>query len=189
MSSQEATIATDAGFTVTVVDDATWGGMTAAQFGAYDLLIAGDPTCGTLPPGLVSSAPVYGSVVLGTAGGRTSAGNRIVVGTDPVYHDTAPNVARGAIIHDGIAFAGAQSGTTGMYFDATCGAEDGSPADVLSVVDALSAGSGSWTIDAIPPCGGSVCADRVEPVVYGPDDGITAGLGLLGTRVVPDVQD
>ena len=123
--SQEEAIATTAGFTVTVVSDATWGAMTAAQFGAYDLLIAGDPTCGTLPPGLISSASVYGPVVLGHAGGRTSAGNRIVVGTDPVFHDggdyTSPG-ARGTIIREGIAYAGSKAGTTGMYFDSTCAA-------------------------------------------------------------------
>ena len=54
-SSVEATIAAAQGFAVTVVSDATWGGYTATDFGGYDLLIAGDPTCGSLPPGLVSS--------------------------------------------------------------------------------------------------------------------------------------
>ena len=104
--------------------------MTAAEFGQYDLLIAGDPTCGALPPGLVSSAPVYGPVVLGLAGGRTSAGNRIVVGTDPVFHDGGDYTsgrARGTIIREGIAYAGSQPGRTGMYFDATCAANYTSP--------------------------------------------------------------
>ncbi len=73
-SSQEEAVATAAGFAVDVVTDATWGAMTATDFGQYDLLIAGDPLCGILPPGLISSAPVYGPVVLGLAGGRTSAG-------------------------------------------------------------------------------------------------------------------
>ena len=159
--SQEATIAVAAGFEVTVVSDTTWGGMTAADFAAYDLLIAGDPTCGTLPPGLISSASTYGSVVMGTAGGRTSAGNRIVVGTDPVYHDGGDYTsagARGTIIRDGIAFAGSRPGATGMYFDATCSGSQSAP-----ILDALSAGSGAWTIDAAPPCGGSVSLIASNP--------------------------
>jgi hypothetical protein len=156
--SQEEAIATTAGFAVTVVSDATWGAMTASDFGQYDLLIAGDPTCGSLPPGLVSSASVYGPVVLGLAGGRTSAGNRIVVGTDPVFHDggdyTSPG-ARGTIIREGIAYAGSHPGTTGMYFDATCSDGFGA-AGTLAILTAISAGGPAWTIDGTPPCGGSV---------------------------------
>ena len=165
--SQEEQIATAAGFVVTVVTDATWGAMTAAQFGAYDLLIAGDPNCGVLPAGLISSASVYGPVVLGLAGGRTSAGNRIVVGTDPVLHDagdfTTPG-ARGTIIREGIGYAGSQPGTTGMYFDSTCGANYSSQsAETLAILEALSAGAGAWTIDADPPCGGSVSLIASNP--------------------------
>jgi hypothetical protein len=162
--SQEEQIATAAGFAVTVVSDAAWGAMTAAQFGAYDLLIAGDPTCGDLPAGLISSAPVYGPVVMGLAGGRTEAGNRIVVGTDPVFHDSgdfsSPG-ARGTIIREGIAYAGSHVGTTGMYFDPTCSA-DFQSADTLSILNALSSGSGAWTVDGTP-CGGSVSLIASNP--------------------------
>jgi hypothetical protein len=166
-SSQEAQIATAKGFAVTVVSDATWATMTQADFGQYDLLIAGDPTCSVLPPGLAASTAVYGPVVLGHAGGRTQAGNRIVVGTDPVLHDggdyTSPG-ARGTIIRDGIGFAGAQPGRTGMYFDATCGANYfGQTAETLAIVNALSEGSGAWTIDATPPCGGAVSLIASNP--------------------------
>jgi hypothetical protein len=164
--SQEEAIATALGFAVTVVSDATWGAMTASDFGQYDLLIAGDPTCGTLPPGLGSSASVYGPVVLGLAGGRTEAGNRIVVGTDPVYHDggdyTSPG-ARGTIIREGIAYAGSQPGRTGMYFDSTCAGPYGQSAEILAILEALSAGGGAWTIDASPPCGGSVSLIASNP--------------------------
>ena len=167
LSSQEAMTATAQGFAVTVVSDATWGGMSAAAFGAYDVLIAGDPYCGTLPPGLVSSASVYGPVVLGLAGGRTLAGNRVVVGTDPVLHDsgdyTSPG-ARGTIIREGIGFAGAQPGRTGMYFDTTCAANYyGQSVETLAILAAISAGVGSWTIDAGPPCGGSVSLIASNP--------------------------
>jgi HYR domain len=163
--SVEEQFATAQGYTVTVVSDAVWGAMTAAQFGSYDLLIAGDPDCGTLPPGLVASASVFGPVVLGTAGGRTLAGNRVVVGTDPVLHSGA-NVSspRAIVINDGIAFAGKQPGRTGFYFDTTCAANYyGQSAETLSILAAISAGAGSWTIDAFPPCGGSVSLIASEP--------------------------
>jgi hypothetical protein len=163
--SQEEQIATGLGFAVTVVDDATWAAMSAADFGQYDLLIAGDPTCGVLPAGLVSSASVFGPVVLGTAGGRTQAGNRAIVGTDPALHDGGDYTsARGTIIREGIAYAGSQPGRTGMYFDTTCAANYyGQSAETLTVINAISAGSGTWTIDADPPCGGSVSLIASNP--------------------------
>jgi len=167
VTSEEAQIAMAQGYAVSVVTDSAWGAMTASQFGSYDLLIAGDPNCGTLPPGLVSSAPVYGPVVLGTSGGRTAAGNRVLVGTDPALHDydgySAPN-ARGTIIRTGIAFAGKQPGTTGMYFDSSCGANYyGQSTQTLSILNALSSGSGTWTINSSPPCGGSVSLFASNP--------------------------
>ena len=144
--SQEEDIATDLGYDVTVVSDAVWASMTAADFGQYDLLIAGDPFCGSLPPGLISSAPVYGSVVLGAAGGRTLAGNRIVVGTDPVLHDGGDHEspgARGTIIREGIGFAGSRPGTTGMYFGSTYVANYyGQSAETLAILAAISSGQG-----------------------------------------------
>jgi hypothetical protein len=156
-NSLEEQAAVAAGFTVTIVTDTAWGAMTAAQFGQYDLLIAGDPTCGAFPPGLIASAPVWGPVVLGTAGGRTLAGNRVVIGTDPVFHFGTGQA--GVLITEGIAFAGKQPGRTGMYLDTTCAAEySGQSAQTLALVTAISspAASGAWTVDAAPPCGGAV---------------------------------
>jgi hypothetical protein len=165
-ASQEANIAGKAGFEVTVVSDATWAAMTAAEFGQYELLIAGDPTCSTLPPGISSSASVYGPVVMGTAGGRTASGNRTIVGTDPVYHDggsfEAPG-ARGTIIREGIDFAGKILGRTGMYFDATCAGPYGQSAQILEVLNSITASSPAWTVDALPPCGGNVSLIAANP--------------------------
>jgi len=164
--SQEAMIAAKQGFEVNVVSDATWGSMTQAEFGEYQVLIAGDPTCSTLPPGLIASASTYGPVVLGLAGGRTSAGNRVIVGTDPVFHDggsfEAPG-ARGTIIREGIGFASAQSGSTGMYYDASCAGEISQAPQVLEIATALNGGPGSWTIDSEPPCGGNVSLIASNP--------------------------
>ena len=164
-SSQEAMIATAYGYDVTIVSDATWGSMTQAEFGEYDVLIAGDGRT-TLPPGLISSASVYGPVVMGNAGGRTAAGNRVVVGTDPVGHDggdyTSPN-ARGTIIREGIGFAATQPGTTGMYFTAGYAGPYGQSAEAVAILDALSEGLGEWSLNANPPCGGSVSLIAANP--------------------------
>ena len=177
--SQEEQIATALGFAVTVVDDGTWSTLTAADFAQYDVLIAGDPSCGSLPPGLISSAGVFGPVVLGLAGGRTLAGNRVLIGTDPVFHFTTGQAE--TLIRDGIAYAGSQPGATGMYFDATCAANYFTQsAETLAIVEALSAGTGSWTINADPPCGGSVSLIASNPSF---SDLTTAGLEGWGCSV------
>ena len=190
--SQEENFATTAGFTVTVVSDAAWAAMTAAQFGAYDLLIAGDPTCGFLAPGLLSSAATYGSVVMGTAGGRTVAGNRVLVGTDPVFHDSGggggDTFLRHTIIEEGIAFAGAQAqatNSTGMYFDASCAGI------TVPVLDALSApvSVGLWTINPSPPCGGSVSLIASNPSFAGLTTATLQGWGCSVHESFPTFRD
>lgn len=139
------------GFGVTVVDGATWDSMTAAQFASYQVLIVGDPACGTLPASVTSNASTWAPVVMGTSGGNTLPGNRVLIGTDPVYHEPSHSGAL-KLIKDGIAFAGALAGRTGIYLDSSC-ADNGS---LLSTLDMLSVGSGSWTENSSPPCGGSV---------------------------------
>jgi hypothetical protein len=159
--SQEEQIAATAGYTVTVVDDATWQAMTAADFGAYDLLIIGDPTCGGAPQQAAANAATWAPVVMGSAGGRTQAGNRIVVGTDPVYHDFGdPTGARATIIREGIGFAGAQTNTTGLYLCASCSGGNG---NVLTALTLLSTGAGTWTDNSSPPCGGAASLIASHP--------------------------
>jgi hypothetical protein len=99
---------------------------------------------------------------MGTAGGRTQAGNRILIGTDPVLHNFTQslNDPRAPIIREGIAFAGKQTGRTGLYFNTSCG---GASTNVLPALGLLSTGSGSWTVNAGPPCGGAVSLIASEP--------------------------
>ena len=75
-----------AGFTVTVVDGNTWQAMTSADFAKYQLLIIGDPTCGSVAPSVTDSASRWVPAVMGTGGGAAKVGNRTIVGTDPAYH-------------------------------------------------------------------------------------------------------
>ena len=163
-TSREAVAATAEGFTVTVVTDAVWDAMTAAQFGAFDLLIIGDPTCSNSSANAaISNSATWAPVVMGTAGGRTQAGNRILIGTDPVFHF---GQGGSALIPRGIRFAGAQTGRTGLYFTTSCTSSTFLPA-ILTTLDSLSTGTGTWTANNVPPCGGSVSLIASEPSFAG----------------------
>lgn len=98
------------GFAVTVVSGAAWSARSQADFGTYDVLIAGDSYCAGVAGSLTSTAATWEPVVMGTAGGRTLPGNRIVIGTDPVTHGADATNDRGRIHRTGIAFAGKQPG-------------------------------------------------------------------------------
>ena len=179
-SSQEAQAATAQGYVVTVVSNATWLAMTQAQFGTYDLLIIGDASCSGAPGNAAVNSAVWAPVVMGTAGGRTSAGNRILIGTDPVFHDGGVNTLRGTIIRTGIRFAGKQPGRTGLYFCASC---SNSNAAILTALSRLSTGTGAWTVNGAPPCGGSVSLIATEPAFVTPDLLTTASLQGWGCSV------
>jgi hypothetical protein len=148
-SSKEYTSLVSLGFTPTVVTEAHWNAMTASQFGAYQVLVIGDPTCNTVTGN--TNRAVWTSVVMGHAGGRTQPGNRVVIGTDPVYHGPShPGAYK--LITDGLRWAGALSGRTGVYYDVSC-ENDG---HVENVLNRLSAGVGTWTDNPSPPCGSGV---------------------------------
>jgi hypothetical protein len=51
-----------------------------------------------------------------------SGGNKVLIATDPTNHNTGPSGSqRGDLLEkNGIAFAGAVSGATGAYVDASC---------------------------------------------------------------------
>jgi hypothetical protein len=123
--------AAQAGFAVTVVSDADWQSMTATQFAAYRLLIVGDPTClgGDNAAGAEPNAATWERVVM------ASSGNKVLIGTDPTYHyadGSAPNAP--VLERDGMAFAGAVPGATGLYLDLSCtfdGASSGTPVPIL----------------------------------------------------------
>lgn len=157
-SSPEAIRATNLGFTVTVVDDPTWAGMTAAQFADHQLIIVGDPTCSLLPEVVSQNAAALADAVMARASGNPKAGNRILIGTDPVFH-----LSQGGnkVVDAGIAFAGAQDGASGLYLDFTCLDEDydgnGIPDGQDKLLPLLSiAPTPVWTQNQGPPCGGDV---------------------------------
>jgi cysteine-rich repeat protein len=118
-TSVEATQAALLGLTPVVVDAATWGAMSTADFATYRALILGDPNCvtgtGPLAPA-EANRPVWSPAV---------TGNIITIGTDPVLHQAIPGAVN--LINKSIAYA-ADAATTGAviglscyYFDAVAG--------------------------------------------------------------------
>ncbi|HEV7586020.1 MAG TPA: hypothetical protein VGO14_09600 [Solirubrobacteraceae bacterium] len=131
--SLEQYAAEQAGFTVTVKSGPEWEAMTAPEFASYQVLIIGDPKCSQTAVSAVKSAHEWTPVVMGTSGLNPTVGNRAVVGTDPEYHYAAGGggarpsepgnpASAGAehLVQDGITFAGAVDGATGVYFDTSC---------------------------------------------------------------------
>jgi hypothetical protein len=158
-ASREAVRATALGFTVTVVDDSTWASMTAGQFADYQLVIVGDPTCGLLPQVVSQNAVALADAVMARGGGsvNTMAGNRLLIGTDPVFHFSQGG---NKLIDAGIDFAGVQEGATGLYLDFTCRDIDydsnGVPDGQDKLLPLLTIATPNWTQDQSPPCGGDV---------------------------------
>lgn len=171
------------GYNVTVVDDATWSSMTATQFAQYQVIIIGDPTCGsTVGPGntALNNASVWEPVVM------SSGGNKVLIGTDPTFHNTGPTGSqRGDLLEkNGIAFAGAVAGATGAYIDLSCTYDSTTPNTPVPILDGLSThGPGQFT--AVGEGFYSACATGVNIVAAsGPTTGLTdADLSNWGCSV------
>jgi Bacterial Ig-like domain (group 1) len=157
-ASAEATNAVGNGFEVTLVDDATWASMTAAQFSDYQLIVVGDPDA-SLPAVVSQNAVALADAVMARGGStNTKAGNRVLIGTDPVGH-----LSQGGdkLIAAAIDFAGVQDGATNLYLTFTNidpdydgnGIPDGQDKLLpLLTIDPAA----TWSQNQTPPCGGSV---------------------------------
>jgi hypothetical protein len=107
------------GWNVTVATASQWDAMTQTQFASYQLLVLGDPDCGAVSSisSAVSNESTWAPAVNGTI---------LMIGTDPVYHEqgdpssgqTTPDPAK--LLYQGLAYAGAQAGKTGLYLDLSC---------------------------------------------------------------------
>jgi hypothetical protein len=152
-SSLEAQQAGIAGFDVTVVSDADWLAMSAADFAAYQVLVIGDPTCGdTTSPGTTADTnkAVWQPVVMG------SGGNRVIIGTDPTYHNDG-SVHRGDLLErNGIAFAGAKAGATGAYIDISCASAYSNAGTPYTFLDGLTTHAAGSFQSQYAPCEGAI---------------------------------
>lgn len=127
------------GWTVTVASAGAWDAMTSQQFSAYQLLVFGDPTCGSVNrvAAAVSNESTWASV---------ANGNVLVIGTDPVYHlRYGRRAGAGVLINDGLAFAGAQAGKTGLYVDLSCYYAGGAVAQDVPLLDGIESGFNVYT--------------------------------------------
>ncbi len=136
-TSPEGVSATNAGFTVVVVNSTQWAAMSQADFGTYRAIILGDPFCGG------SAAASLGPAAANAATWAAATnGNVIIIGTDPTLHAKTP------VLDNGIAFAGSDPSRTGAYITLAC-YYHGTPA--LTPVPALD-GFGSFTMTGVPGC-------------------------------------
>jgi hypothetical protein len=166
----EQEFAEQLGYTVTVATDSQWDSMTAAQFASYQLLILGDPTCGGDP-----SAPDYlaaqNNMAVWEPVVMASGGNKVLIGTDPVFHSGHPGAQK--LIKQGLQFAGAVTDATGVYLDLSC-SYDSTPANTpVPILDGLST-HGAHQFTVIGEGAINACATGVNIVAAtGPTAGLT----------------
>lgn len=161
INSPEAQAAQAQGFSVNVVDSATWGAMTTSDFKAYDLIILGDPNCATADPGPIAPAAANTG-----AWSPAITGNTVVILTDPDFHShflTAP----AKLMSNAIGFAGSQPGSTGLYVSLSCYYAFATPNTPVAAL----AGLGSFTVEGQGGCPeSSHIVDLKNPVVAGLTD-------------------
>ncbi len=156
-SSAEATEAAANGFAVTLVDDATWAAMTKNDFADYQMVVVGDPTCSYLNPVVSQNAQALADAVMDNGTANTKAGNRVLIGTDPVYHYSQGG---NKMVASAIDFVSVVEDATSLYLDFTCGDPDfdgnGTADGLDKLLPLLSvAPTPTWTENTSPPCGGS----------------------------------
>jgi hypothetical protein len=108
------------GWDVTIADATTWDSMTESQFASYQLLVIPDPDCG------FSDSVLADAVADESTWSAAVDGSVLIIGTDPIYHEggnpssgqTSPDPAK--LVYQGLAYAGAQAGRTGLYLDLSC---------------------------------------------------------------------
>ncbi len=110
VGSIEALEALASGYTVEVVDAATWSAKSAADFGSYRALILGDATCSGV-------AAVAAAEANRAVWSPEVDGNILVIGTDEVFHD-----GQGGrdVTVNGIEFAADIPTKTGLFVSLSC---------------------------------------------------------------------
>ena len=102
-----------AGFDTTVVDDTTWGAMSASDFRAYQVIIIGDPYCGDTVDGAAGDdyVELINGNLLGVLHGGSSTGDvlrqladsTVRVKTTPCIRTNSGDTCRAAALaHQGI---------------------------------------------------------------------------------------
>jgi PKD repeat protein len=136
--STEAEKAHALGFDVEIVSPAEWEGKSPADFSNYRAIVLGDPTCG-------SGSEVEAAEKTADAWGPRINGNVILVGTDPVYHDSQGGRA---LTDSAVAYALDQGDKTGAYISLSCyehGVDEETPVPLLDGLSTL----GNFTVRGV----------------------------------------
>jgi hypothetical protein len=156
------------GFSTTVVTAKQWDAMTATQFAQYQVLIIGDPACGSTSSfaAAVKNQTTWEPVVM------SSGGNKVLIGTDPTFH-YLEGFPGNKVEAGGIAFAGAVANATGAYVDLTCAYDSSPKGTKVPLLNGLSThGSDQFRVVGEGPLG--ACATSVNIVANsGPTSGLT----------------
>jgi len=166
VTSLEQQVAQGLGFVVTVADAATWSGMNAAQFAAFDAIVFGDNGCTN--KALLATAEANRAVWSPAA-----VGPIVVLGTDPVSHSPDPRglVDGTPLIENGISFAASGAGT-GLYVSLNCYYRVASPGTPVLLLDQI----GTFTVQGCTVRGTIV--DPAHPVVARLTDSDFSGAGM-----------
>src|SRR4051812_14625055 len=156
----EATLAQAAGYNVTVADASTWAGMTTFEFGLYDAIVFGDPTC------TEDTTPLATAEFNKFTWSSAVSGPKVVIGTDPIYHQSEFGVQANQLTLNAMAFAAGGSGT-GLYANLSCYySGESSSVDFLSAIGSFQvAGQGAGGLNSCPNDVGILLPDH--PVMNG----------------------
>ncbi len=128
--STEAMACITNGVAVEVVNDAGWLAKTQADFAGYRALILGDPTC--VGPG--ASPSIIAATSNNMVWGPTVDGNTIIVGTDPVFHNSQGGLQ---FNNDSVAFVLADATKTGALLSLSCYYDGVAPNTPIPLLDGL----------------------------------------------------
>ena len=127
--SLEAQQAVSLGLTVDVVNAATWGSLSTAQFASYKAIVFGDPNCAT------NTSPLAAAEANRAVWSAAVTGNVILIGTDPAFHRALASAV--ALTSKGIDFAAGRADETGLYATLSCYYAGTGPGTAVPVLDRL----------------------------------------------------
>ncbi len=156
----EATLAQAAGYDVTVADASTWVGMTTIEFAQYDAIVFGDPTC------TEDTTPLATAEFNKFTWSSAVTGPKVVIGTDPIFHQSEFGVQANQLTLNAMAFAASGPGT-GLYANLSCYySGQASSVDFLSFFGSFQVvGQGAGGLDSCPNDVGILLPDH--PVMAG----------------------
>jgi hypothetical protein len=142
----EVTLAQAAGYDVTVADASTWVGMTTFEFQQYDAIVFGDPSCTYETP-----APLAAAEFNKFTWSAAVSGPKVVIGTDPMYHQSEFGRQAVQLTQNAMAFAASGPGT-GLYASLSCYyAGTASSVDFLNAFGSFQVvGQGAGGLDPCP---------------------------------------